>query len=1050
VALAVGEQLGKYRLIALLGHGGMGEVWCAHDPDLDRKVALKVLKATTAGAADAQARLLREGRAMARLRHPNVITVYEASSAGGRDLIAMELIDGTSLAGWLAVKHAPREVVETLVKAGRGLAAAHAAGMVHRDFKPHNVLVDKDGRVVVTDFGLARAEAETETETDSETDSETETETDSETESESESESESGSGSGSGTEAKPRANPHADSIAVDETLAAVPTPARSTASADRAALHSSLTRTGSVIGTPAYMPPEQIDGRTADARADQFAYCVTAWEALAGRRPFKGASLAELRDAIDAGPTEGAAEIPARLRAVLERGLAPDPLRRWPSMDALLRALESAWHRPRRTALIAIGGALAIAAIGVPIALVLRAGNPAGACPSAEAELAPTQTPALLAQIRAMALSGVGGQRAAAYLETWRAAWRDAYGKTCARPRDQEFHARRSCLSSMRDNLTAMLELTATAPPGAIASVDAVAILPQPGVCFDRPLAVEPAPPADPAVRAEVTRIRSELLPLRIAPRMPPDQSLQRIDPLVAAARATGYDPLLADALSIRGDALQGFDPAAACASHAEAAVVAERAGADAARINALLGQIECARALPARRRELPQLVEQARGLIDRIDDKPHRALLEEMQATIDGEAGDVDGAIRRARAAHGLWDELDAPVAGSRAALVETRLRLHRGEADDLQIGEELMRDALDAVPREATLAVTQLRGTLAELLWQRGRLDEAVAMLIDFAHPAPAGAPVTVEVTDATGAAADGAEVTAAIDPVGDPVRLHRAELRGAATARTDAAGVATLDAPAGGVIVVRKSGELGAAAVPAKAGARVAIKLVPAAYVELAVTTATGAAPADPRQARRGPATCAVVSPVGDRRWTVVAPLDGRGLCRVPALPGRATLAVERTAMTGDTAVAAAPITLVPGRQRAELALARPVSLRVVARPAITGAIVALPGAHAITTWPALAAAMAAAPALTVAAAGDSILDPAPDARVGDGVTALAAPGAGPITVCAVPDASTIDGLPASILAPASPPPRPTCATLTAADGATTTHVLEVGGP
>src|SRR5262245_3110473 len=121
----------------------MGEVWAAHDPDLDRKVALKILRAA-ASSEDARLRLLREGRAMARLRHPNVITVYEATAADGRDVIAMELIDGKSLAGWLAEQREPDAIVATLLAAGRGLAAAHAAGMIHRDFKPHNVLIDRD------------------------------------------------------------------------------------------------------------------------------------------------------------------------------------------------------------------------------------------------------------------------------------------------------------------------------------------------------------------------------------------------------------------------------------------------------------------------------------------------------------------------------------------------------------------------------------------------------------------------------------------------------------------------------------------------------------------------------------------------------------------------------------------------------------------------------------------------------------------------------------------------------------------------------------------
>src|SRR6185312_1481165 len=151
-------SLGRYRLERELGVGGMGVVHAAFDPDLERRVALKVLK-TDRGDDEARQRLLREARAMARLTHPNVVTVHEVGSAGGRDYVAMELVEGQSLDQWLKAAHrTPAEIVPAFLAAGRGLAAAHAAGLVHRDFKPHNVLRRSDGRIAVTDFGLARAE----------------------------------------------------------------------------------------------------------------------------------------------------------------------------------------------------------------------------------------------------------------------------------------------------------------------------------------------------------------------------------------------------------------------------------------------------------------------------------------------------------------------------------------------------------------------------------------------------------------------------------------------------------------------------------------------------------------------------------------------------------------------------------------------------------------------------------------------------------------------------------------------------------------------------
>src|SRR5512139_325897 len=152
----VGSTLGKYKLERELGSGGMGVVHAAFDPDLERRVALKVLR-DSAGSSEARKRLLREARAMARLQHPNVVTVHEVASANGRDYVAMEMIDGQSLAEWMRAEQRPEhEIIDAFVAAGRGLAAAHAEGIVHRDFKPHNILRHRNGRIAVTDFGLAR------------------------------------------------------------------------------------------------------------------------------------------------------------------------------------------------------------------------------------------------------------------------------------------------------------------------------------------------------------------------------------------------------------------------------------------------------------------------------------------------------------------------------------------------------------------------------------------------------------------------------------------------------------------------------------------------------------------------------------------------------------------------------------------------------------------------------------------------------------------------------------------------------------------------------
>jgi predicted Ser/Thr protein kinase len=306
--------LGRYRLERKLGEGGMGVVHAAFDPDLERRVALKVLRSTADGDTDARQRLLREARAMARLTHANVVTVHEVGSASGRDYVAMELIDGDSLADWLrATKHAQRDIIAAFIAAGRGLAAAHANGLVHRDFKPHNVLRRRDGRIVVTDFGLARG---------------------------------------------------VDAISSGAFEATMDLRARSATAPNTPSSLSGLTATGSVLGTPAYMAPEQWSAGSIGPAADQFAFCVALWEALAGARPYVADTIDELKASIARGPGElDASKLPRRLRALLRRGLEPDPAKRWPSMDALLAAVVRGERRPAIAMFAAAGGVIAAAAI---------------------------------------------------------------------------------------------------------------------------------------------------------------------------------------------------------------------------------------------------------------------------------------------------------------------------------------------------------------------------------------------------------------------------------------------------------------------------------------------------------------------------------------------------------------------------------------------------------------------------------------------------------------------------------------------------------------
>lgn len=310
-ALQRGATLGRYVLLEKLGAGGMGEVFAAYDPHLDRKVALKLLRSGALSAQEGKARLLREAQAMARLQHPNVIAVHDVGTLGDRVFIAMEFVDGETLAEWLRGQHPWEEVVRIFLLAGEGLAAAHRAGLVHRDFKPENVLLGADLRPRVVDFGLARQATNTPT----------------------------------GMER---------AAAAELELGA-------------ATLASPLTRDGAIMGTPGYMPPEQLSGLPTDARSDQFSFCVALWEGLFGKRPFAGASLKQHAEAITRGeltPPPANTPVPDAVVRALKRGLAADPAGRWPDMPALLRALKPSRERSARASLFVVG-LVAFSALGI-------------------------------------------------------------------------------------------------------------------------------------------------------------------------------------------------------------------------------------------------------------------------------------------------------------------------------------------------------------------------------------------------------------------------------------------------------------------------------------------------------------------------------------------------------------------------------------------------------------------------------------------------------------------------------------------------------------
>ncbi len=299
--LAPGAVVGRYVVAEEIGSGGMGRVYRASDPRLARDVAIKVLKETFDERG--QARAIREAHALARLNHPNVLEVFDVGVVGSSLFLAMEYVDDSTLGEWCRGRDW-REVLDVFIQAGTGLWAAHQAGLVHRDFKPANVLVGRDGRARVCDFGLARSSSDV-----------------------------SGSGSGSVSEG----------------------------GIDSAEMLAELTQQGTVVGTPAYMAPEQHRGEALDARSDQYAFCIALYEALYGARPFSGATDSDLVRAKLAAAirVDTTSRVPRAIGEALLRGLRPKPKGRWPSMVELIAELEKAGRRTRWP-LFAVAGLVAV------------------------------------------------------------------------------------------------------------------------------------------------------------------------------------------------------------------------------------------------------------------------------------------------------------------------------------------------------------------------------------------------------------------------------------------------------------------------------------------------------------------------------------------------------------------------------------------------------------------------------------------------------------------------------------------------------------------
>ncbi len=511
---------GQYRIERVVGEGGMGVVYLARDLRLDREVAIKVGSERSAAAIGW---LAREALALARLSHPNVVVIYQVGELDGRSYVAMEYVPDGTARTWCEHRHW-RDIVGLYLGAGTGLAAAHAAGLVHRDFKPDNVLVGADGRPRVADFGLARALTD------------------------------------------------ARELATE-------------------ALPSSSTRTAGIAGTPAYMAPEQASGGDVDARADQFAFCASLWEALFGERPF--AERTTERDGVAIEPPRAlASDVPKHVELALRRGMAVKRDDRWPALEPLLAELRRGPRR-RRTA-------LAVAAAGVALAATVTGGlanrgGTAGPCDASEAALGEAWSPARAAAIRANLAPATAplwvqqsSARAVETLDHWARRWTGQFHAVCEAGQGVWSRALAdrgvACLAQRKRALVAAVGVLSTAHDLREHVDQLVERLDGPEQCADAAyLTAAVPPPANAAQAARIEAAQAELETIHataIAGQLPAAKAL--IPAAFARATTLAYPPLTAQAELLRGTTEQGLGEYAAAFTDLHDAYFAARTGGDA------------------------------------------------------------------------------------------------------------------------------------------------------------------------------------------------------------------------------------------------------------------------------------------------------------------------------------------------------------------------------------------------------------------------------------------------------------------------------------
>ncbi|HLL52928.1 MAG TPA: serine/threonine-protein kinase, partial [Myxococcaceae bacterium] len=515
-----GDRVGRYIILSPVRSGGMGVVYAAYDPELDRKIALKLLHPSSDDPGR-QVRLAREAQAMARISHPNVMAVHDVGLHGDQVFITMDLVEGgRTIRDWLLEQRPSwRQVLEVMLAAARGLAAAHAVGLVHRDFKPENVLMPKDGRVLVTDFGLAR-------------------------------------------------------LAEAEPVAAAD-PKGTLRALSGSHLASTLTHSSALVGTPLYMAPEQYTQPAPDARSDQFSFCTTLYFALFSQRPFEPAELAsealKQREPGTSGapaslirPPPRRPRVPGWIKRALLRGLSFQPAERFRSMDELIEHLS---HPPVSTRVArAAAVVLVLAAAGVMYQAVAR--SRAEVCNRAEAQLAGVWDGQLARQVETAFLATKNPEAASVLksltsaLDTYAREWAGMRREACEATRVRGVQTegvlglRMTCLDRRLEEMGELTKLLAHADAGLIDhALVAVGGLPPVSDCANvAALSAPVAPREDASLRGGVANVHLSLARSKVLESAGKftaawDQAAQA----VTEAASLSHAPLLAEALAQQG-----------------------------------------------------------------------------------------------------------------------------------------------------------------------------------------------------------------------------------------------------------------------------------------------------------------------------------------------------------------------------------------------------------------------------------------------------------------------------------------------------------------